>query len=130
MNKDFDSWNELKKKIDSIRNWPDKYPKEGEVWMSDLGLNIGSEQNGGGDNFSRPVVVVSKFNNQIFWCVPLSTKQKNLTFYFNYCDPQGVKVSAILAQMRLLSVKRLRRKMYDMTQLQLEEIKEKLKSFI
>lgn len=128
--KDFDLWNELKKKIEAEENQPDKFPKEGEVWMSSLGRNIGFEQNGSGDNFSRPVLIVKKFNNHMFWAVSLSTKQKKFDFYFNYVDPDGQKVSAILAQMKLISVKRLRRKLYELDSKKLGEIKLKLKSFL
>ncbi len=128
--KDFDSWNELKKKIEAEENEPDKFPKEGEVWMSSLGRNIGFEQNGSGDNFSRPVLVVKKFNNHMFWCVSLSTKQKDFDFYFNYTDQHNQKVSAILAQMKLMSIKRLKRKLYELNTKQLGEIKLKLKSFL
>ena len=59
--KDFDQWNELKKKIEAEKNNPEKFPKEGEVWMSNVGRNIGFEQNGSGDNFSRPVLIIKKF---------------------------------------------------------------------
>lgn len=128
--KDFDSWNELKKKIEAERNEPDKFPKEGEVWMSSLGRNIGFEQNGSRDNFSRPVLVVKKFNNHMFWCVSLSTKQKDFDFYFNYTDPSNQKVSVILAQMKLTSVKRLKRKLYELDSKKLGEIKLRLKSFL
>ena len=31
--KDFDNWNELKKTIEADKNDPDKFSKEGEVWM-------------------------------------------------------------------------------------------------
>ena len=128
--KDFDSWNELKKKIEGEKNNPDKFPKEGEVWMSNLGKNIGFEQNGSGDNFSRPVLITKKFNNHMFWAIPLSTKQKSFDFYFNYNDPNGQKVSAILAQMKLISIKRLKRKLYDVPHELFKEIKSKLKSFL
>ena len=128
--KDFDSWNELKKKIEAEKNEPNKFPKEGEVWMSSLGRNIGFEQNGSGANFSRPVLIVKKFNNHMFWCVSLSTKQKNFDFYFNYTDQNNHKVSAILAQMKLVSVKRLKRKLYELNGDKLQEIKLKLKSFL
>lgn len=128
--KDFDSWNELKKKIDVEKNEPDRFPKEGEVWMSSLGKNIGYEQNGSGDNFSRPILIVKKFNNHMFWVIPLSTKQKEFDFYFNYTDPNDQKVSAILAQMKLLSVKRLKRKLYDIPKELFDEMKQKLKSFL
>ncbi len=128
--KDFDSWNELKKKIEDEKNIPDRFPKEGEVWMSSLGKNIGYEQNGSGDNFSRPILIIKKFNNHMFWVIPLSTKQKDFDFYFNFTDPNDQKVSAILAQMKLTSVKRLKRKLYDIPNKLFDEMKQKLKSFL
>jgi mRNA interferase MazF len=126
----FDAWNELKKKIDSGENYPEKFPKQGEVWMGNIGRNIGFEQNGSGNDFSRPVLIVKKFNNRMFWAMPLSTKQKDIDFYFNYTDPNDQKVSAILAQMKLVSVKRLRRKLYDVDDNLFDEIKQKLKAFL
>src|SRR3989344_6093448 len=126
----FDSWNELKKKIDAAKNEPDKFPKEGEIWMSNLGKNIGFEQNGSGDSFSRPILIIKKFNNHMFWAIPLSTKQKSFDFYFNYTDPNNQKVSAILAQMKLISVKRLKRDIYILPNELFDEIKQKLKSFL
>ena len=127
---DFNSWNILKKKIETEIDPVDKYPKEGEVWMSTVGKNIGFEQNGSGDNFSRPVVIIKKFNNHMFWSVPLSTKQKDFDFYYNYTDINNQAVSAILAQMKLMSIKRLKRKLYEVDEKQLGEIKLKLKLFL
>ncbi|MDD5098238.1 MAG: type II toxin-antitoxin system PemK/MazF family toxin [Candidatus Pacebacteria bacterium] len=127
---DFNFWNELKKKIEADKNDFDRFPKEGEVWMSNIGRNIGFEQNGSGDNFSRPVLIIKKFNNHMFWAVALSTKQKDLDFYFNYTDPNNQNVSAILAQMKLVSIKRLRRNLYNIPKEIFEEIKQKLKSFL
>ena len=126
----FDSWNEIKKKIDGEKNEPDRFPKEGEIWMSSLGKNIGFEQDGSGNNFSRPVLIVKKFNNHMFWSVSLSTKQKKIDFYYNFTDINGNKVSAILAQLKLISVKRLKRKLYDLPAKNLKEIKDRLKTFL
>jgi mRNA interferase MazF len=130
MEKDFDAWNKIKKRIDISNESVSLYPKEGQVWMICLGRNIGFEQNGIGQSFSRPVLIIKKFNNNMFWCVPLSTKQKKLDFYFNYTDPVNYKVSAILAQMKLASVKRFKRKLYDLDLVTFEVIKTKLKSFL
>lgn len=132
MEKDFDKWNKLKKKIeiDVKIVEPDRFPKEGEVWMSFVGKNIGFEQNGSGDNFSRPVLIIKKFNNHMFWAVSLSTKQKKFDFYFNFTDPNNNKVSAILAQLKLISIKRLNRKLYDLSAEQLKGIKSILKGFL
>lgn len=125
----FDSWNTLKKCINIVSDSPTCFPKEGEVWMLSLGQNIGFEQNGSGARFSRPALVLKKFNNQMFLAVPLSTKQKNFDFYCNYTDPNQQKVSAIIAQIRLVSVKRFERKMYDVNGGILSEIKQRLRSW-
>lgn len=130
MKNDFDIWNELKKKIEVTDEELESFPKESEVWMCHLGRNLGYEQNGSNDNFSRPVLIVKKFNNHMFWSVPLSTKQKPFDFYFNFTDPNGEKVSVIIAQMKLVSIKRLKRKMYDLPEKMLENIKVKLKFFL
>lgn len=92
--------------------------------------NIGNEQNGSGENFSRPVLIIKKFNNRMFWCVPLSTKQKRFDFYFNFTDPNGLKVSVILAQLKLTSIKRLKRKLYEIEPDLLVRMKEKLRGFL
>ncbi len=76
------------------------------------------------------MLIIKKFNNQMYWCIPLSTKQKNLDFYFNYTDPDGRNVSAILAQMKLMSVKRLKRKMYLMDTDILQALMHKVRSFL
>ncbi|MDP2668306.1 MAG: type II toxin-antitoxin system PemK/MazF family toxin [bacterium] len=128
--KEYNEWNELKKKIQSGADAPDYFPQEGEVWMSSIGKNIGFEQNGSGANFSRPILVVKKFNNHMFWCASLSTKQKKFDFYYNFTDPNGEKVSVILAQLKLVSVKRLKRKLYEVQPANLKEIKERLIEFL
>jgi len=128
--KEFDIWNSLKKKIQIHDKDVNFFPKEGEVWMSAVGKNIGYEQNGSGDNFSRPILIIKKFNNHMFWGVPLSSKQKNLDFYFNFTDVNQQKVSVILAQMKLISVHRLNRKLYEVPQVTLNLIKVKLQSFL
>ena len=43
--KDFDNWNELKKKINIKETKPEFFPQVGEVWICILGKNIGREQN-------------------------------------------------------------------------------------
>ena len=64
--------------------------------MCSLGKNLGYEQNGSGNNFSRPVLVLKKFNNRMFWCIPLSTKQNKFDFYYNFIDPNVEKKFLLL----------------------------------
>lgn len=83
MEKDFDAWNKVKKRIDNKYVEETLFIKEGEVWMVNMGLNVGYEQNGNGENFSRPGLIIKKFNRNMFWVILLSTKQKNFDFYYN-----------------------------------------------
>mgnify|MGYP001568580786 CR=1 FL=1 len=106
------------------------YANSGDVWIASLGQNIGYEQNGKGVNFSRPVLIVNKFNSQMVWIVPLSTKQKKVDFYFNFVDPYKQPNSLILAQLRLISTKRLKRKIYKLPKNQLDDVKKRLKTYL
>src|SRR6202165_5229556 len=130
MEKDFDRWNELKKRLADDVSPPPAFPKSGEVWMCTLGKNLGREQNGGSQDFSRPVLVIKKFNNEIFLVVPLSTKQKPLDFYFNYNDPSGAPVAAVLAQLGLVSINRFRRDIYVLPAALLREVRARLRAFL
>lgn len=88
---------------------------EREVWYCHLGENIGFEQDGRGDQFLRPVVIVRKFNKEVFWGVSLTRTQKKLPFYFAFTlqseSKKGAveKSTAVLSQIRLIDAKRLRR---------------------
>jgi mRNA interferase MazF len=128
--KNFDEWNQHKKNIDTILNTHLYYPKEGEVWVSKIGINVGVEQDGSNLDFSRPVLVVKKFNNQMYWVLPLSSKQKFLDYYYNFTDPYSRKVSVILAQLKLSSIRRFERRIYEIDKDLFEDIKNRLKLFL
>ena len=57
MKKDFDKWNERKKALND-RERILFNPRE--IWWCSFGVNIGSEQDGSGDNFERPVIIIKK----------------------------------------------------------------------
>lgn len=127
MQNEFDLWNEQKKELATLPDRPRFYPHEGEVWMSTFGKNIGFEENGSGDSFSRPVLIVRRFGDQMFLIVPLSSQQKDIWFYYNFTEPDGRPASALLVQMKLMSVKRLRRKLFRVSAATLTDIKDNLK---
>ena len=130
MEKNFDEWNIIKKNIENNTKINNKFPTEKEVWHCQMGKNIGFEENGTGKDFSRPVLIIRKFNNKMFWVVPLSTKQKELDFYFNFIDPNQNNVSAIIAQLKLISVKRLNRRIYKLPDQYYIKIISKIKSLL
>lgn len=98
--------------------------------MCAVGMNIGFEQNGTGRIFERPALVVKKFNNKMYWIAPLSTKQKEYDFYYNFIDPNGKKGSVILAQLRLVSVRRFIRDMYKINEADFDAILVRITAFL
>lgn len=72
--KDFDNWNEIKKKTSKDNTY--RGFKEREIFYAKIGKNIGFEQNGTGNKFIRPILILKKFNRSLFYAIPLSTTEK------------------------------------------------------
>lgn len=108
MEKDFWKWHDKKEKIHGEGSRV--FFHEREIWFCHLGANVGFEEDGKGDNFGRPVVVFRKFNNEVFWGVPLTTRAKKGRFYHPINLGDGLPRRAILSQLRLLDGKRLYQK--------------------
>lgn len=105
MKKDFQKWHNKKSQVDNIVKRP--FFHEREVWWCAVGVNIGFEQDGRGERFARPVLVFKKFNNEVFWAIPLSTKIKKGKFYVPIEFGDGVPRVVIISQLRLIDAKRL-----------------------
>lgn len=100
MNKDFSQWHQKKESINSENDRA--YFHEREILWCSLGANIGFEQDGKGDNFARPILIFKKFNKEIFWAIPISTKIKTGKFYYPINLSDNRSRCAILSQIRLL----------------------------
>ena len=130
--RNFDGWNEEKKKINNTEN-PTFYIKPRQIWFTKMGENIGSEQNGK-QEFSRPVLVLKKVGS-LFFTVALTTKEKpNNSFYRKLKDVKlnedhlkniG-KSSVILSQVRVMDKRRFLEKVGTVGKDEFKDIKEKL----
>ena len=107
MEKDFEKWHSFETKIEHQHK--SLLFREREVWWCSLGVNIGAEQDGKNDFLERPTLVIRKFNADLFWGIPMSSKQKVGMHYYNFFF-QGEPRVAILSQIRILSSKRLLRR--------------------
>lgn len=97
MDKNFTTWSALKENIDdSSRNL---FFKERDVWWTSIGLNIGHEENGKNQFFTRPVLVVRKFNSHLFFGVPLTTKVKD-NRYYHLVNFKGIDQCVMLSQFK------------------------------
>lgn len=127
-NKDFNKWNELKKRI-HINN-ENKFYHEREVWWCSIGVNVGFEQDGKGEDFSRPVLVIKGFSKNVFICVPLTTRLKEGKYYCDISLGDEIKRKIILSQIRLVDSKRLEEKICTIDEYQFNTIKEKITRLI
>lgn len=124
MEKDFDKWNKSKKIIHY--NNEVKFYHEREVWWCSLGINIGFEQDGKGEDFSRPILIIKGFSKDVFLCIPLTTKLKNGKFYQNIDLGDKIIRKVILSQIRLIDSKRLENKICTIDGTQFKIIKQKI----
>ena len=125
---EFDKWNELKKKLHT-RDEKILF-HEREIWWCSLGVNIGFEENGKNEMFERPVLILRKFNKYILWVLPLTRSKKDGDFYYRITQGEEYDSVVILSQIRLISSKRLLRKMRMLKLSEFEDIKNKVKKFL
>lgn len=103
--KDFDRWNIEKKRINATN--PPVFFHTREVWWCELGINVGFEQDGKNKQFSRPVVILKTYSTNAALIVPLTSKDKKGTYYFDVGKVDGREAKAVLSQIRFIDKRRL-----------------------
>jgi mRNA interferase MazF len=122
----FDIWNRIKKQTES-KGRPEY--SEGDVWMCRLGENVGVEEDGKGDQFLRPVLVLKKFNKEFCFIVPLSTTSKRGRYYamFRFKNSESV---CLVSHARSVDCKRFLYKMGSAPKETVSDIKEKTRDML
>jgi len=130
MKKDFKKWHKIKTDINNVEKRV--FFHERDIWFCYVGANVGFEQDGSKEEYLRPVLIVRKFNNEIFWGIPLtkSEKRKDSRYYYMFSFVEGITSLAILSQIKLIDAKRLARQVGIMKENDFEKIKKKLKEFL
>jgi|SRR5712671_4644957 len=123
MEKDFDLWNGIKKVTDAADEAARLYFREGEVWWVRLGKNIGYEIDGKSSEFTRPVVILKKYNQYSFLALPLTTAPKPNPYRLPIGIVDGRKAFATLSQLRNIDSKRLVKKIVHLDAEILDAIK-------
>ena len=110
--KSFEDWIKKKRVLHEKVSLPPLF-KEREVWWVSVGVNVGFEEDGKNDNFVRPVLVVRKFNREMFLGVPMSTKLKDNQYYLKVTLREEI-VSVLISQLRVFSSKRIWNKLGEL----------------
>jgi mRNA interferase MazF len=108
--KDFDKWNTVKKATDAADEESRLFFRDGDIWWVRLGVNVGYETDGKNREFTRPVLVVKKYNQYSFLAIPLTTAQKPNPYRLPIGTVAGKEACATLSQMRNIDSKRLVKK--------------------
>ncbi|MBT4937344.1 type II toxin-antitoxin system PemK/MazF family toxin [Candidatus Peregrinibacteria bacterium] len=126
--KNFSQWNRQKQEIHESDGTV--FFHEREIWFAKLGVNVGYEQDGNGKGFLRPVLIIKKFSNNVFWGLPLTKTKKSGKYYFEFEFIKNIKSYAILSQMKLFDVKRLQYLAGHINKEDYAKVKKSLKQFI
>ena len=81
-----------------------------ELWWCRIGVNIGSEQDGKGDEYSRPCLILRGFGPDACLVVPLSTSPREHPLRIAVGEVEDKEARANLSQMRVIDTRRLVRK--------------------
>lgn len=104
MGEDFDRWNEQKKRIHAEEK---RLYTVREIWWCRFGVNVGTEQNGRGKYFLRPVVIMRSFGPDACLVVPLTTSAHNHFFRIPVGLVNKRLAKANLSQIRVTDTRRL-----------------------
>lgn len=118
--KEFNEWNEIKKDINQKSN--NIILKEGEIYWCKFGINVGNETYGKGPCFKRPILILKKFSRDVFFGIPLTSKEKKGSWYYKIKNDQKINY-LILNQMKLIDKKRLEERIFQISEKELLKIK-------
>ncbi len=108
MKKEYGEWHKKKTILNEREDIDKIFFREKEVWWIALGVNIGFEQDGKGEEFRRPVLIIKKYNKYLVFAVPLTTKMKKDNKYYVLCSitDDTIPRMAIISQVRPIDTKR------------------------
>ena len=127
MKKDFDGWNEIKKKTDKEHS---RLYTVREIWWCRFGVNIGTEQDGKGEWHVRPCVILRGFGAEACLVVPLTTSPRTHTLRIPIGEIEGEKAKANLSQIRVVDTRRLQNRIGFLDESHFNKLKKAAKALL
>ena len=124
--KEFEEWNKVKQSINLEQK--KVYIRAGEIRWCAIGVNVGSEIDGKGKSYTRPVLILHVIGAHLALVIPLTTKVKNIPGYVAF-EWKGKEQALCLHQVRIISQKRLLPRKGRISADRLKAIKLQLKGF-
>lgn len=123
--KNYSDWHRVKLDINNkeIR----AHATEREVWFCHLGANVGFEQDGKGDRYLRPMLIIKKTSPETYIAIPITKKFRNYPSYVRMpANSSKFDGYLILNQIRFIDGKRLAYHRMTIDKAQFAEIKNRL----
>ena len=127
MEKDFIEWHKVKRDIHKHDERP--FYHEREIWWCALGVNVGVEIDGKNGKFERPVLILKYINKDMVLVSPLTTKGSPDKNHIKI-DIDGTISFVKISQIRVVSNKRLLRKISTLSEDQFKYIRKRVVRFI
>ncbi len=93
-----------------------------------IGVNVGSEIDGKGTSFTRPVLVLHVIGAKLALVVPMTTKVKKVAGYLPFTF-QDKEYALCVHQIKIISSKRLLKRKGKITSNRLRSIKQEVQRF-
>lgn len=120
--KNYNNWNRVKQRVEEsgIR----KDIRAGEIRWASVGVNLGSEIDGKGVLYARPVLIVHTIGNRLALVIPLTSKNKNIPGFMRYRSG-----ALCINQVRVISHKRIYNREGKISDKKLQSVKDEIKVF-
>lgn len=126
--KEYNKWNEKKQAIELAQEKEILF-KEGEIWWSSVGMNVGNEIFGKGEDFTRPVLVFKKLSQNSCIVLPVTTQEK-IGSWFTPVTLNGGPRWVMLYQIRMTHVSRFQRRLGQLSPADYSKVRKMLKDFL
>jgi mRNA-degrading endonuclease toxin of MazEF toxin-antitoxin module len=124
---DYDKWNILKKQLNALSK--DINLKNGNIYLVSIGKNISNEVYGKGTIFLRPVLVLKKLGHNYFLGIPLTSKEKRGSYFFEFSYKEKSSY-AMFNQVRTFNSNRILKQHGKMKKYEFEALKKKFIEFL
>ena len=103
--------------------------RERQIYWCSVGYNVGHEENGKGDKYRRPILVFKKFNDRLFWGIPMTTKVKENPYYVKVNVDEEVRC-VMVSQLRVMDANRIIEPMERLSLEEFKKVKDSINSII
>lgn len=126
-NKDYRKWSEVKANLNVSSD--NIYIRAGEIRWVAIGVNVGSEIDGKGVSFARPCLILHVIGGSLALIIPFTSKNKANKQFYKRISLQHFNSNLCLSQIRVVSQKRIFKRMKKIPSQEFIAIKKEVLTF-